>query len=345
MYYSKMIRQKKNKGILKSIGICILFLSITSFNHLHKEILASSPLDQQSPELVTDGLYYAAFYDYIYRGHFENITIKKEDMEFLSIFGQYLNTYGTRCASFLPQDKVEMQKQICVTENVTTNGYGMEISRDCIEWKWVGSGIYARKDLYSAKVSLENTLRANGLQTVIGMITDPNALGNSVDMTHKARGLTNDMNQIFRLNDCNSSAIKAFEENLKRFALDQPSIRIDKISKYEAMKKSGGPTGAQDTQKLINDLVADQARTWSFNRYVNGSISNVTTRKNPQGGISGLQANYTYKGFGSNSRGSVRITFKNGLPECIYFFDFPNNCKTPNSSIVASFASGGYGSD
>lgn len=334
---------RKNKSILKGISICIIFLSITSFSTSNKQEAIVSFLNKQSPELNTDGLYFAAFYDYIYRGHFENITIKKEDMEFLSIFDQYLKTYGTRCASFLPQDKVEMQKQICVTENVTTNGYGMEISRTCVEWKWVGSGIYARKDLYNAKVTLENSLRANGIQTFIGMITDPNALGNSVDMTHKARGLANDMKQIFRLNDCNSPAIKAFEENLKRFALDQPSIRINAISKYEAMKKSGGPTGAQNTQKLINDLVADQARTWSFNRYVNGSISNVTTRKNPQGGISALQANYTYKGFGSNSKGSVRITFKNGLPECIYFFDFPNNCKTPNSSIVASFASGDYG--
>ena len=334
---------KKKKSILKAIGIGLLFLSITSFSHRDTQKSDVSFLNEQSPELQTDGLYFAAFYDYIYRGHFENVTIKKDDMEFLMIFDQYLKAYGTTCASYLPQDKVEMQKQICVTENVTTNGYGIEISRTCVEWKWVGSGIYARKELYNAKVTLENTLRANGLRTVIGMITDPNALGNSVDMTHKTRGLANDMAQIFRLNDCNGAAIKAFEENLKRYALDQPSIRIDKISKYEAMKKTGGPSGPQNTKKLINDLVADQAKTWSFNRYVPGSITNVVARKSTQGGLKELNASYTYKGFGNNSRGSARITFKNGLPECIYFFDFPNNCKKPNSSIVAKFASGGYG--
>jgi hypothetical protein len=336
---------RKKQSILKAIGISILFLCITSFSHSTKQKSDTSFLSEQSPELTTDGLYFAAFYDYIYRGHFENVAIKKEDMEFLMIFDQYLKTYGTTCARFLPQDKVEMQKQICVTENVTTNGYGMEISRTCVEWKWVGSGIYARKELYNAKVTLENTLRTNGLQTFIGMITDPNALGNSVDMTHKVRGLTNDMAQIFRLNDCNGEAIKKFEENLKRYALDQPSIRIDKISKYEAMKKSGGPSGAQNTNKLINDLVADQAKTWSFNRYVGGSISNVSVRKNTQGDLKELNASYTYKGFSGSNRGSVRITCTNGLPECIYFFDFPNNCKTPNSSIVASFASGDYGLD
>jgi hypothetical protein len=336
---------RKKKSILKAIGIFLLFLCITSFNHSTKPKSDTSFLSEQSPELNTDGLYFAAFYDYIYRGHFENVVIKKEDMEFLMIFDQYLKTYGTTCASYLLQDKVEMQKQICVTENVTTNGYGIEISRTCVEWKWVGSGIYARKDLYNAKVTLENSLRANGIQTFIGMITDPNALGNSVDLTHKTRGLTNDMAQIFRLNNCNGAAIKAFEENLKRYALDQPSIRIDKISKYEVMKKSGGPSGAQNTKKLINDLIADQAKTWSFNKYVPGSISNVSVIKSTQSGFKELSASYTYKGFRNNSRGSVRITCTNGLPECIYFFDFPNNCKKPNSSIVASFANGDYGLD
>jgi hypothetical protein len=56
----------------------------------------------------------------------------------------------------------------------------------------------------------------------------------------------------------------------------------------------------------------------------------------------GLQANYSYKGFGGNSKAWVVITFTNGLPDCIYFSDFPKNCKTPSSSIVASYAQGNY---
>lgn len=115
-------------------------------------------------------------------------------------------------------------------------------------------------------------------------------------------------------------------------------------SKYTAMKKSGGPTGSQNWTKLIDDLVADQARTWAFNRYQQGSISGVTVlSKDNQGRPAIIKADYLYSGFGGNSKGWVKITFANGLPEGIYFFDFPNNRKTPSSSIIATYAQGRYG--
>ncbi len=328
-----------------ALGFVFVFVFVftTSFIKIDTDKSEKLVTESQSMEFNTDGLYYAEFYDYIFRGHFENIEIKHEDMEFLMIFGQYLRAFGKQCPTHLPANKVEIMEQVCATEEVTRNGYGMELSRVCIEWKWVGTGLYARPDLYNAKMKIEGIQRADGLRTTIEMITDPNAMGNSIDLMHKAKGLQNDMVQIFKINQCNSSGVRRFEENLKLFALNKPAIRMQGSSKYATMKTSGGPSGSQDFNKLINDLVANQSKTWSFNRYTVESISGLTIlSKDTKGRPTALQANYSYSGFGSSSNGWVKIIFTNGLPNCIYFFDFPNNCKTPSSSIVASYSQGDY---
>jgi hypothetical protein len=327
----------------KILALGFVFVMTTSFiktgTYEPEKLITPS----QSITFNTDGLYYAEFYDYIFRGHFENIKIKREDMEFLMIFTQYLRTFGRQCASYLPTDKVKIMQQECAEEQVTTNGYGIETSRVCIKWRWVWSGLYAKPDLYHAKKEVEHIQSADGFRTAMAMITDPNAMGNSVDRIHKIKGLKNDMAQFFTLNSCNSAGIKRFEENLKRFALKKPAIRMQGISKYAAMKKSGGPTGSQNFNKLINDLVANQSKTWAFNQYIPGSISMVTIlSKDNRGRPKTVRANYKFKGFGNGDNGLVTITFKNGLPDCIYFADFPNNCKTPSSSIVASYAQGNY---
>ena len=321
---------------------CLVWLVMSSFFPV--PMSGPNALDSaiQSTELKTDGLYYAEFFDYIFRGHFEHVQMSREDLQFLMIFEQYLRAFGRQCPDALPTDKVEIMEDVCAMEEVTTNGYGIETSRVCVQWKTVGTGLYARPELYEAKLAVERLQSSDALRKAIGMITDPNAMGNSVDMMHRANGLKNDMAMIFRLNPCHSEGIKRFESNLRLFALNKPAIRMKQASKYVAMKESGGPSGPQRFNALVDDLVKDQARTWGFNRYIPGSISNVKKYLDTQGRAKELVANYGYKGFGGTSTGSVRITFTNGLPKCLYFFDFPNNCKSPNSSILASYARGDY---
>ena len=302
------------------------------------------PAQAQNSELITEGMYNAEFFDYLYRGHSENIELNRENPYFLGVFEQYLRAYGEQCADYLPSDKVKIMEQVCVKESVTTNGYGVEVSRYCVEWEWVWTGLYARSDLYKAKLEIEQIHRANGLNNVMEYIMNPNSLGNSVDLAHKAKGLKLDMNQIFGLNKCDCDALRKLEENLKLFARNQPLNRIQGKSKYETMKESGGPTGSQNFNKLIDDLVTAQAQTWMMNRYTAGSISGVTMEsKDNQGRPISIKANYSYTGFGGNSQGWVKVVFEDGLPKCIYFFDFPNNCKTPTTSIVSSYAQGNYG--
>ncbi|WP_299553972.1 hypothetical protein [Seonamhaeicola sp.] len=297
----------------------------------------------QALEFKTDGLYYAEFYDFIFRGHFENVKVKRENVEFLSIFEQYLRAFGRQCDQYLPEDKVEIMDLVCAREEVEKNIYGDVLSRVCVKWVWQGSNLFARPDLYNAKSAVERLQSGDALQKAFAEMADPNAIGNSMDRVHKLNGLKNDMAQIFVLNSCNSPGVRRFEENLKRYALNKPGIRMKGASKYTTMKTTGGPTGAQNLNKLFDDLVANQAKTWAMNRYVPRSISKLTVlRKDTQGRPLIAKANYTYQFFGKAGQGWVQISFENGLPKCLYFHDFPQNCKTPGSSIVAAYAQGAY---
>ena len=334
---------KSSAIFLRVFLLCLIWLLFTSFFKSHYSEPISVENKSEVLELNTDGLYYAEFYDYIFRGHFEEIDVSRDDMQFLLIFDQYLRAYGAQCSGSLPTNKVQIMNEECATEEVTKNGWGDVISRVCVKYVWVGSGLYAKPALYEAYGEIDKLQRSKGLGTMMEMITDPNSMGNSVDMIHKTNGLKSDMLKIFKLNACGSPGLERFEENLKLFALNKPSIRMEKASKYTTMKNSGGPTGNQNYNKLIDDLVYDQSKTWSFNRYTKGSISGVTTSsRDSEGRPMELSANYSFSGFSGNSKGSVRITFKNGLPKCIYFYDFPQNCKTPNTSIISSYAEGKY---
>ena len=334
---------KSSAIFLRIFLLGLIWLLFTSFFKLPNSQPITEDDNSEILELNTDGLYYAEFYDYIFRGHFEEIDVKRDEVQFLFIFDQYLRAYGAQCSVSLPTNKVQIMNEECATEEVTKNGWGDVISRVCVKYVWVGSGLYAKPELYEAYKEIDQLQRSKGLGTMMEMITDPNSMGNSVDMIHKTNGLKGDMLKIFKLNACGSQGIERFEENLKLFALDKPSIRIEKASKYTTMKKSGGPTGDQNYHKLIDDLVYDQSKTWSFNRYTAGSISSFTTStRDSEGRPMEISANYGFSGFSGNSKGSVRITFKNGLPKCIYFYDFPRNCKTPNSSILSSYAEGKY---
>ena len=81
-----------------------------------------------------------------------------------------------------------------------------------------------------------------------------------------------------------------------------------------------------------------------MNRYTKGSISGLDVlAKDSKGRPQSLKASYRFSSaFGGPYSGWTKIDFVNGLPDCIYFHDFPRNCKKSNSSIVASYAQGKY---
>lgn len=292
-------------------------------------------------ELNTEGLYFAAFYDLIFHGEFEEVGMQAEDMVFPFLFRQYLLTAGVQCKAQLPKNKVEIMEDYCIKVEETIYPNGDKSSR-CVTWDQRGTDIFARPELYAAFTDLEYRLSQKGIQTILTMVTDENGMGNSVDRMHKINGIKEDMVNFYKLNSCSNPAIRRFEDNLRLFALGQLGIKMNTVSKFTKMKRSGGPTGRQNLTKLLDDLITDQARTWMMNRYIAGSVTKlVQYQKDAHGRPISVRADYSFKGFG-NGKGWVQVNFENGLPKCIYFYDFPENCKTPSGSIVASYAAGNY---
>ncbi|MBC73944.1 hypothetical protein [Maribacter litoralis] len=305
--------------------------------------LEANGKDEGSMRFKTVGLNNSAFFDYIYRGHFENIELDVSSSHFLMILSGYLNTFGSLCPDELPENKVEIMTDVCSRESVTTNGYGAEVSRYCIAWKTIGTGIFADPKLYAAKMRLVAKQDQNALRTVIDMYTDPNAMGNSVDQIHKAKALLSDWSNFFKFNECDSKSVKQFETNLLAFANQQKPERLKGMSVYEKIKILGGPAGDQNHAKLLNDIVSNQSRNWAMNKYTSNSISNVREFKSAdQTQTVALKANYNFSGLLGKQTGGVSVKFKDGLPDCIYFSDFPNNCKKPNGALVAKYGLGEY---
>ena len=107
------------------LGLGFVLALTTSISKLPTRTSEMATTGEQTMVFNTDGLYYAEFYDYIFRGHFEHIKMKREDMEFLMIFEQYIRAYGSQCDRYFPANKVQVMEQVCATEEGTTNGYGM----------------------------------------------------------------------------------------------------------------------------------------------------------------------------------------------------------------------------
>lgn len=78
-----------------------------------------------------------------------------------------------------------------------------------------------------------------------------------------------------------------------------------------------------------------------MNRYQKGRVSNVSVvSRDESGRPAKIKANYIFAGFSGKSNGAITLT--NGLPECMFFFDFPNTCRTPNRRIVAAYDNYAY---
>ncbi|ASV29618.1 coiled-coil domain-containing protein [Maribacter cobaltidurans] len=305
--------------------------------------LEANGKDEGSMQFKTVGLNNAAFFDYIYRGHFENIELDVFSSHFLMILSGYLNTFGSLCPDELPENKVEIMTDVCSRESVTTDGYGVEVSRYCTAWKTIGTGIFADPKLYAAKMRLVAQQNQDAFRIAVDMYTNPDAMGNSIDQVHKAKALLSDWSNFFRFNACDSKSVKQFETNLLAFANQQKPERLKGMSVYEKIKILGGPAGDQNHAKLLNDIVSNQSKTWALNKYTGNSISNVRELKSAdQTQMVTLKADYNFSGLLGKQTGGVTVKFKDGLPDCIYFSDYPNNCKKPNSALVAKYGLGEY---
>jgi hypothetical protein len=281
----------------------------------------------------------------LYLGNFKSIEIDPDDMKFGLAFEQYLKAYAQRCSKYLPASKVEMTRQECTTERVTTNGYGVEVSRYCVNWVTVGTGLYADPELYSVKKKLDRVQAGDALRNVGRMLTQKDPIAGAMNMAGNAQAIAADMQSLVEMNACASPGLKRFEQNLTLFAQNRQPIRLDgSTSSSPAVTPLPGiPFRDQNYTRLIDDLVSEHSKTWVMNRYMSGSVTGASVSSRDQHGRPAkIVAGYTYNGFSGRSQGQVTLTFNDGMPECMYFFDFPATCRTPSRRIASAYAEGAY---
>lgn len=284
----------------------------------------------------------------LFLGDFARIGFDRDDLKFVDMFGLYLKAFAQRCSAHLPANKVEMTRQECTTERVTRNGFGVEISRVCVNYITVGTGLYADPELYAAKKKLDVIVAMDTFRHVGRMMTQmtqQNSLAGVTSMVGDALAVANDMDSLVQMNDCGSPGLKRFEQNLLLFALNKQPVPLGGQAAPSpiTMPIPGIPFRDQNYTKLVDDLVSEHSKTWVMNRYVSGSVTGVSVSSRDQSGRPlKMGAGYTYQGFNGRSHGTVTLTFTDGLPECLYFFDFPASCRTPNRKVVAAYASGAY---
>lgn len=288
----------------------------------------------------------------LFVGNFSEIEFKGNDeIKTYLIFKSFVESYSTYCEEYLPANKVPLTKEICVQkrEYVTRNGWGIVTSRStrCVQWKTVETGIYAAPKLYNVLVQLESSLKDDYLRLMVGGLTrQSNPFGSAMktlDLVKWGESVERDMNSLIRAHSCASPVIQHFEKNLLLYALDKSPVRIAYNEKLFAKPKPPAPD-SQNYSKLIDALVMEDARGWMINRYITGSVSDVRVAfTDREGNPAKIEANYIFKGFGGKQyKGSVTLTFEEGLPDCLFFFDFPQRCKTANKRVVNAYVQGEY---
>jgi hypothetical protein len=238
-----------------------------------------------------------------------------------------------------------MTRQVCNRWTVTKNGWGVEINRTCTGWATERTGLYADPDMYRAKLELELLQTSDAFRHVIGIMSADDPLANTLNLVGDVTTFRKDMATLLRVNACDSPSLKRFEDNLRLFAQSKRPKRLagDVVVSSVVNPPPGTLFEDQNYTKLIEELVYDQSRAWVMNQYLRGSVSNVSvSSRDALGRPTKIKARYTYSGFNDRSTGTVTLTFDEGWPECLYFFDNPVACRTPDRKIVDGYARGAY---
>jgi hypothetical protein len=275
----------------------------------------------------------------LFAGNFAGVTFDRGSLVFSQLFEMYLEAYSRHCAASLPANKVEMTTQVCAEapSSPPLPGQPAPLPHACMSWRTVSLG-YADPALYAAKRQLDAGQAGNQLKDIVGSMK--NLMRPAIDVAQ----VTADTDALVRLNACGGAGLRRFQENLVRFSEGKQPIVLPGEPLATSSAKTPGELADSDYNRLVEDLVADQAQTWVLNRYVPGSISQMIVAHDPRGQPSMIRAKYVFNSPMKSGRtqGSVNVGFTDGMPTCIYFSDAPSTCQTPNRRIVAKYSSGGY---
>jgi hypothetical protein len=306
---------------------------------------ASAPAAKLTPaSLHTESLNYGDDLKRIYVGDFEHVGFKPDSTELGFIVGGFMKVYSESCDRYLPKDKVEIMTQECSREVWTVNGYGVEQpgSRHCASWRTVGTGRYADPRVYSLNQKLDANVAGGMMSDVLNGLKqqggDP--AGGTRKMTDVVVYVKQDMDHFLDDNGCASGAIVRFQANMLRFGRGEEPIRMS--GGAEAVAATTKLASGQNYERLVDDLISQESSAWMMNRYSSGSAVVNAVQHDSGGQTRQVDARYRFMTMGHPGMGNVRVMFGDGIPQCLYFSDFPSTCRAPSPKVVSDYKRNQY---
>jgi hypothetical protein len=290
----------------------------------------------------------------IYSGAFQSVRLDRGGTAFMLITSSYMEDFARDCKAFLPPNKVEITQQICpgsTQYTYTPDGrhdiYGNPLPTTCVP-ETVGTGLYADPQLYSAVRIVAAKSSVNLLGNMLGMVTAKGSHAGTpftlpTQINDQLAAVGTEMETLIHTNACGTPGLRNFQVNLIRFANGENPIKFaGAVTSGLAGSVPGGPIRDADYTRLLNDLVAANARGWVVNRYQPGSISDSIVSHDPQGRPVRIMARYSYADSQGTQRGRVTVTFNDGSPDCIYFSDAPDTCRVPATGVISAYERNAY---
>ncbi|MEK8051091.1 hypothetical protein AACH10_12645 [Ideonella sp. DXS22W] len=308
----------------------------------------SAELSAQS--LRTDGLNFGDDIARLYVGDFARVGFARDSTELALLLGSYMTAFSRQCAAELPTNKVEIMAQECERESWTVNGFGAERpgSRHCVSYRSVGTGRYADPEVYALQRRLDAAMAGTMTQDMLtGMLRKGgDAAGGMRRMTDLALYARNDMPQLLQANGCAHPAVQRLQANLLRFGNGAaPIVLPGGAAALAQAAPADGPARGQDHKRLLEDLIAEQSQAWMMNRFLPGSVRPGTVLRDAQGQATEVLAGYGYTAMGKTYPGKVRLTFRDGVPQCLYYADIPDTCRVPSPKILSAYRKNHYAAE
>jgi hypothetical protein len=291
----------------------------------------------------------------IYSGDFHNVRLDRDGSQFMLIMSGYMTDFARDCKQFLPPNKVEITQQVCAgsTPEYSPDGqhdvYGRLIGTStCVSYVTVGTGLYADPQLYDAVKDVSAKSQVHLVQNMLGIATGKggraaNPFTISQQITDQLVAVGTEMEALVQTNACGSLGLKNFQFNLIRFANGEDPVKYTgAVSSVPVPSQSAAPINDANFTRLLDDLVADNARGWMMNRYQPGSIADPIVSHDPIGNPIRIMARYSYAGSQGTQRGRVTVSFKDGTPDCLYFSDAPDTCRVPSQRVIAAYQKNAY---
>lgn len=293
------------------------------------------------------GLNYERDITGLFLGDFKSLRLRSDGFEFAKLLGSYVTAFARQCGTYLPVNKVEITRLECATEQYMVNRYGVQVgASSCVQYREVGTGLYADPDLYAAARRVDAAVGVNATKDLFGLSNnDP------IDTAMRARDaqatVGQDMQTLIAINGCATPGVQRFQVNMLRFARGESGLPLASgetlASIAPPQSASGTPFKDSNYTKLLDDLVAEQSKAWLMNRYISGSLSDVTVASRDEGGRPlEIVGQYAFDSLNGRSKGTVRVRFSGSLPQCVYFSDFPTTCRTPSPRIVMAYENNKY---